>query len=330
MSILSNSCMEETEQSFIMGENRGRDHLFIINSKSGRGRGRKYREVLSSLAAKDEAIHVEETSTVGELQNVLQTYGKKVGRIYSVGGDGSLSVLISEVMKRGLHSSLEVGVLPAGTGNDYIRNLVRHDFFAKSIEEQIRLMIEGGSRSVDIGKVNEEYFVNVASVGIDADVIGNSMKFKNRKMIPSHLSYLVSAVYTVFHQKKQGSPRLFLDGERVEGEFLLTAVGKGKFYGGGIKVLPEAELSGETFSILKVDKLTKLRILSVIKKFVKGRHGEIPETRFFFGRKVEFVSEEEFAVQYDGEIMFMREVAMQILPQTIKMIVPRERKERGL
>lgn len=296
--------------------------MFIVNSKSGKGKSEEYLGLLSSLALKEDTVYVEKTSTIQELKEILNRYRNKVGRIYAVGGDGTLSVLISEVMKRGLNHFVEIGTLPAGTGNDYIRNLTNRDFSLEKPEEQISLMLNGTSMCIDIGRVNREYFVNIASVGIDADVIGNSLYFKNKKMIPMQFAYLISAFYTIFRQRNQRSTKVMLDGRMIRGEFLLVAVGKGKFYGSGIKVLPDAELTGGYFSVLKVDRLSKRRIFSLIKKFMDGRHKNVPETHFFTGKKVEFISESEFALQYDGEIMYVKEAAIELIPQAIKMIVP--------
>lgn len=305
-----------------MKESWKQNHLFIVNSKSGKGKSEEYLGLLSSLALKEDTVYVEQTSTIQELKEVLDRYRNKVGRIYAVGGDGTLSVLISEVMKRGLNHFVEIGTLPAGTGNDYIRNLTNHDFSFANPEEQIALMLNGRSTCIDIGRVNREYFVNITSVGIDADVIGNSLHFKNKKSVPVQFAYLISAFYTIFRQKKRKSPKVRLDGRPIRGEFLLVAIGKGKFYGSGIKVLPDAELTGGYFSVLKVDCLSKRRIFSLIKKFIDGRHKDIPETHFFTGKKVEFTSESEFALQYDGEIMYVKEAAVELIPQAIKMIVP--------
>lgn len=302
-----------------MKKNKIRNHLFIVNIRSGKGGAKQYLPLLMALKEKRRDVFVETTETIGEFKKVLSAYeGANIARIYAVGGDGTLSCLVSELIRR-RNLQIEVAALPGGTGNDYIRNLMPRCFFEKSTEKQIEAVMEAQARKIDIGRINERYFVNIASVGLDADVIEKSLRFKDNKILPPKLAYAFSAIYTIFFRKRKKSATVYLDGKRLDGDDLLVAVGNGKFYGGGIKVLPEAELSDGFFSVVKVEDMSNWCILYLAKSFVEGRHGGIKEIQTFAGRHLRFVADTKFCVQYDGELLISKEVEMELLPSAIKV-----------
>lgn len=302
-----------------MKTNEVRNHLFIVNVRSGKGNAKQYLPLLKELEQKRRDVFVETTETIEELREILFSYASvRIARIYAVGGDGTLSCLVSELIRGGNVCS-EVAVLPGGTGNDYIRNLMPRSFFEKSPEKQIEAVMKARVKKIDIGRINEGYFVNIASVGLDADVIEKSLGFKNNKILPPKLAYAFSAIYTVLFRKQKKTARVYLDGQKLEGDYLLIAIGNGKFYGGGIKVLPEAELSNGSYSIVKVDEVSNWQILHLAKPFVEGRHGGIKEIQTLAGRHLRFVADTKFCVQYDGELLVSEEVEMELLPSAIEV-----------
>lgn len=304
-----------------MKTNEVRNHLFIVNTRSGKGGSKQYLPLLRELKKKRRDVFVETTETIEELREVLSSYaGISIARIYAVGGDGTLSCLVSELVRRG-DMRIEVAALPGGTGNDYIRNLMPRWFFEESPEKQIEAVMKARVKKIDIGRINEGYFVNIASVGLDADVIEKSLAFKNSKILPPKLAYAFSAIYTVLLRKHKKSATVYLDGQKLEGDYLLVAIGNGKFYGGGIKVLPEAELSNGFYSIVKVKEMSNWSILRLAKPFVEGRHKEIKEIETLAGRHLRFVADTKFCVQYDGELLISKEVEMELLPSAIKVAV---------
>ena len=139
-------------------------HIFIVNPVSGAGRGKKIGENIERVAPEmglDYEIHY--TTRGHEATEIAKRYKKEKNIIYSVGGDGTLL----EVLNGIIGSKNMLAVVPAGSGNDYYRNI-------KDREEL--------SFPVDVGKVNDLYFLNCCSFGIDAEIGHNAGLMKEKKI----------------------------------------------------------------------------------------------------------------------------------------------------
>ncbi len=152
-------------------------YIFIVNPTSGKGKAlkisKKIVEVCNELKLNYD-IHY--TSYPKEATEIALKYKNENNIIFSVGGDGTLLEVLNGVV--GTKNLL--GIVPAGSGNDFYRVL------EDTSEEYIK---------TDIGKVNDTYFLNVTSFGIDAETAKNVLLMKKLK-VPSSLVYIFSLIYT--------------------------------------------------------------------------------------------------------------------------------------
>ena len=229
-------------------------HIFIINPTSGAGRGKKIGENIERIAPElgiDYIVHY--TTRAYEATELAKQYKKeKDGIIYSVGGDGTLL----EVLNGMIGSKNMLAVVPAGSGND----------FYKSIKDR-----DDMSFPVDVGKVNDLYFLNCCSFGIDAE-IGHNAGLMKEKHIPRSQIYNASIAYT-FVKYKFKEVEFTLNGATKIGEYTIVTIMNGKTYGGGWTMAPNANVSDGLFDIYFVDRVKKSSIPGLLLKVLKGTHG---------------------------------------------------------
>ncbi|GAA0177678.1 diacylglycerol kinase family lipid kinase [Clostridium sediminicola] len=292
-------------------------HLFIINPKAGKGKSLdlipKIEEIFESL---EEEPIIEITQKPGHATEIVQKYVQLDNyRIYSVGGDGTLNEILNGI----INTQSQLGIIPAGSGNDFIKSLIiDKNITAENILEKT---IFGESKKVDVGIVNNKYFINISSIGFDADVVKSSIKLKKSSFIPNKLAYLLSIFLAVFFHKNRNL-EIILDNKKFNAKTTLLAICNGCFYGGGMHVAPFAKISDGYFDVCLVENISILKILMLFPKLIKGIHSEIKEVTFFNAKKVSVNCEEDININIDGELIQSQHIEFQILPSAINVIYP--------
>lgn len=290
-------------------------HLFIINPVAGKGKGIEFIKEIETLLEGKADYHIEITKQRGDATQIARRYTSEGEYIvYAVGGDGT----INEVVNGMAGSSSALAIVPTGSGNDFIRTL--YPKCAK--EDLLHKLLEGQRECIDLVKADEKYFLNIASVGIDAEIVFNAEPIKKIKYIKEDMAYIISIFKTLFkHKSKQF--KVMLDGkENCHKKILLLAVANGRFYGGGIPIAPHAQLDDAKIDICLVRDLKLGKILTIIPKLFKARHEEDKAIEVYKVKKIEIESDEIFRLNIDGEILQTNKVKMEIIPQAIQIVVP--------
>ncbi len=291
------------------------NHLFIINPQAGKGKGLKYIELIKKLfKGREDQYFIELTQGPGDATQIVKRYVSAGDyRVYSVGGDGTLN----EVLNGMVNSYSSLAVIASGSGNDFYRNMDD-----EAGESMLCRTINGVEKHVDIGKVNGRYFLNVASAGIDAEVAYNADRFKKLPLFNGMAAYAAGVFYTVFKYKSFDS-NVTIGNSCQNKETLLFAVANGKYYGGGMKIAPLADISDGQLDIYHVDKMNPFKIILLFPKLIKGIHGTVREVSYSRSTKVNISSEQDFLLNIDGEISRVREASFEIIPKGLKMVFPR-------
>ena len=292
-------------------------HIFIVNPVAGKGKGMKYIEKVRPLLDEKLDYIILETKGKGHATELASLYATKEECImYAVGGDGT----INEVLNGIVGTDSKLAIVPTGSGNDFIRGI----YPKYKIERLLEGLIKGQASYVDIGKINEKYFLNVASVGLDAEIAKNVVKFKKIKFIGGSLAYLLSIVKTLFGYKCN-LVKIKVDGEEIWADrSLLLAIANGKYYGGGIPIAPSAKVDDGELNICLVKELRLLHILPLVPKLFLARHEEAKEVRIFKARCIEITGEKHLNINIDGEIVKEKNVSIEIIPNGIEIIVPQK------
>lgn len=312
-------------------------HVFIINPISGKKNQREKfckqledaaqrlgvdYELYMTKAAKDCSKHAR------ELCEEYAAEGKKL-RIYGCGGDGTVNELVNGVYG---FENVEIGVIPMGTGNDYIRNYGQVDDF-RNIENQIM----GKSVTSDLIKYTGEYngvttvgyCANMFNIGFDCNVVDVTDKLKQLPLINGSLAYLLGVGGTFIKKKGANLKIEFPDGRVKDGPILLCSVANGCFCGGGIKSAPESILDDGLMDVMIIDDVTRSFFVSVFPSFKKGEHLNLKKVKE--SGKIIYSKEKALTITangeslklcIDGEITVQKKVEFTIVEDAVKFIVP--------
>lgn len=290
-------------------------HYFIINPVAGKGRSVKLipdiREYCGNYSYEYEIVTTEYPGHATEI--ALQKSSADPCRIYSVGGDGTLN----EVLNGMAGSSSSLGVIPCGSGNDFIRSIVGD----KISDNIIAATIEGTEKFIDYARINDKYFINISSVGFDAEVAYQTGHFKKLPLISGKVAYVLGILSTIVICKNNYM-ELRLDDEVISGKSLLIAAGIGKYYGGGIHALPDAVIDDGLFDVCHVDAMSRFKILRLFPQYMKGLHLNIKGVHMYKSKKVEILADRPIPVNRDGEIILTDKAVFEIFPKSLPFIFP--------
>ena len=211
--------------------------------------------------------------------------------LIAVGGDGT----INEVGDVAIKNNLKLGVIPAGTGNDYMNSLNESCNFVICMERIIR----GSTILVDYGSFLDKSFFNIASVGFDAEV--NEYAVKVKKIIKSGFAYKIAIALALFHHKRKRY-KLIIDDVEYEDDYFLIAIGIGSKYGGKINILPYADMQDGLLDICAIRYKSKFDIIRKIKTIVNATHVNEDITSCFKAKKIKVISK-NVEINFDGEYM---------------------------
>jgi YegS/Rv2252/BmrU family lipid kinase len=292
------------------------EHLFIINPVAGKGKALKFiKEIKSLFVNSGKKYSIRITEKPGHATEIAREYTKKGSlRVYSVGGDGTLNEVINGMV--GSNSSL--AIIPTGSGNDFIKSVISSSLEPKDI---LMRAINGKVRLTDLAKVNEKYFINISSIGFDAEVVYNTNKIKKLPGIPGKLAYILGAIITLF-KYNNNYLKVNIDGHYIETKSLLTAVANGRYYGGGMLPTPNAEIDDGQFDICLISEVNRFKIFRFLPRFIKGLHGSLKEVSFYRGKKITIECDRDLTINIDGEVNKVRKASFEIIPKGIRIVVP--------
>ncbi|MGE5456389.1 MAG: diacylglycerol/lipid kinase family protein [Ignavibacteriales bacterium] len=258
--------------------------VFIVNPVAGKGYALKIGEIIKNICNEqriDYKIHYTSKPKEATELTKLYAYGLEKTIIYSVGGDGTLCEVVNGIV----NSNAMLGIVGAGSGNDFIKAVP---------------ILEEGIHSVDVGRVNNQYFINIASIGIDAEVADNISLMKE-KGVPRSWLYNASILYTLSKFKSQTVT--YNIGESFTKNITLMAICNGRYYGGGFGIAPNALIDDGQFDIYLVDAMPKIYIPGLILKLKNQTHESSPRVHKYTSDHISIDSEEKIVCNVDGEII---------------------------
>lgn len=260
--------------------------LFILNPVAGGGRAEDLNPIiLDVMKDRDLEYRIVNTRNPKDATNFArEAVTSGYSTVIAVGGDGT----VNEVALGLMDSDVALGIVPGGTGNDYARTL---DISLDPRQALINIL-DNGKRSVDVGFVNGKLFLNIASIGLDSAVVKGAEKYKEKYQ--SGTAYSISLIKNLLSFRKK-KVEFEIDGLRRSERIYLIAVGNGKTYGGGFKILPMAKVDDGWFYICVVKKAIKPMLLLVFPSILFGKHP-------FFKRYVDIIKAKEFKVFTDEDM----------------------------
>ncbi|MDI2097631.1 diacylglycerol/lipid kinase family protein [Ruicaihuangia caeni] len=293
-----------------------------VNPAAAQGRGiAAGQAVIALLHARGYGADLVQGADAAELaRSVRSRLGADTAGLVVVGGDGMVQLGANIVAGTGL----PLGVVPAGTGNDFCRAL---GIPQGDVEGAVSLMLaalEGGGRDVDLGVVRDAArgecrFAGVLSLGFDAAVNARA----NRMRWPrGPRRYSIAALLELLRFRPI-QYRIVVDGmPRGERAMLLSVANAGVF-GGGMRLVPHGRLDDGVLDLVTLAPLAKLRFLRFFPRVFKGTHTSVRELAFEEARSVRIESADRRIVAYaDGEPIGELPLEVRVEAGALRLLVP--------
>ena len=276
-------------------------YYFIINPISGKINKQLLEKNIREACLKRQVPYkVMYTKKTGDAQYLAKKIPDEECVVFSVGGDGNLNEVPNGIAKS---ENKILGNIPTGSGNDFDKTLKQY---------------QNGILNIDLGKINNRFFINVACLGLDADVANNISFIRKKKWIPVSQRYNASLVYSYFKYKFKDL-KITMGETQVENSCTILAVGNGQYYGGGFRIAPHALLEDGMFDIYFVEKLPKPKIIPILIKLLRGKHENSEYVTRFSENKIIIDTDELCTFNVDGEKMTSNHFEIINIPGGIKV-----------
>ncbi len=237
------------------------------------------------------------------------------------GGDGTISEAVNGIMSAGPEAMEKavLSVVPKGSGNDFVRNFAKGEkFFGK----------------VDVLKCNDRYGINSINIGFDCDVIVETDKVKKNFLTAGSFGYIVGVLRVLMRELGKEFEISITDKngqvQEFKGEYLMTALGNGKYCGGGFKFAPTATLCDGYFDAMVVNKMSKPTFLKLVGDYRSGKHvdADTCEVQEKYKKLMSYFQCREMTVRnisrvgIDGEVIYTDKAEISIIPSAINIQMP--------
>ena len=294
--------------------------LFIINSKAGKTefdiRKEDIEETFKNSGRLDE-IEVVNTRYKHHTKFLIDAfdsldYDEKI--VIICGGDGSLNELVNVAYGK----NMTLGLIPTGTGNDFAKNFDYSNFTLNNL-------LNFRTKKIDLIKVNDFYSINVTSLGFDTQILNRAYKYLEEKPQLGKKAY-AKAVLNSLNKISSENLEMKLklrDGSNFEikGEYLISALCNGGFYGSGFNPAPQAEIDDGVLNLLLASKIPFLKFLPMIKKYKEGRHKDSEYIKEILVTAGTIKSKDKFIANADGEIFETNEIRFEVLPKALNWVI---------
>ena len=233
--------------------------------------------------------------------------------VFACGGDGTLSQALTGLLDTGL----PLGIIPAGTGNDFCRALG----LPRDPAQAARLALTGRPRPIDLLEINdgEQWCFNVSGLGFDAAVAERMNR--RRRSTGGLTAYLAAVLHELAHYRPT-PVRLTLDGEAWEGRALLVALANAQGYGAGMQIAPTALIDDGYMDVVVVGHLSRASFLWNLPKVFRGTHLSLPAVRLWRCREVTVETPERQPVLVDGDVQAATPLHVRVAPGKARLWVP--------
>ena len=284
---------------------------FIVNPVAGNGFSLQAMSTLEDiLRERSIPFRVYHTQGIGHARDIAAELATDpdVSAVVSVGGDGTAA----EVAAGLCGTAKSMGIIPAGTGNDFIKTVQIPNDPVKALE----LILTGTPVPTDTGTVNDRFFLNVCGTGFDVTVLDYAEveKKKHRGLLP----YFLGLLKAIFHYQ---SVHLTIETDQgsQEDDFLICSIANGRYIGGGIPICPAAETDDGLLNLIRISNIHKWQIpfylpglmLSRALHFRITNHSLVPWVR---------ITGENMRINIDGDIVSLSNAVFRVNPGSLQLI----------
>ena len=295
--------------------------VVIVNPASAGGStGEAWPQIASDLRSQFGSFRPVFTKRRGDAAGLAADAARKGAKlIIACGGDGTISEVANGILSSG--KDVELGVLPSGTGGDFRRTLE----IPSQSRAAARVLSAGRTVRIDVGRVSfvdhhgaeaMRYFVGVASCGMSTRVI--------ERVKAENISFAASLMQTAIRNEPT---RLVVQLDDSHDHHLLVlnlCIANARYFGGGMKIAPDAKLTDGKFDVVGIGDLSALKLFTSAPRVYLGSHLSMPEVSHALARKVAVRPPDrttEVALEVDGELPGRLPATFQIIPKALRVRV---------
>jgi YegS/Rv2252/BmrU family lipid kinase len=233
------------------------------------------------------------------------------------GGDGTVSSVVDFLADRGTL----LGLLPLGTANDFARTLD----IPEDIEEACKLIANGKVVDIDLGLAGDNFYVNVASVGLSVEATRALSPWLKKSTGP--LAYPVAAIRAFLKHEPFSARLTFPEGDHEPVEYdrlLQVAVGNGRFYGGGMIVGLESGIDDKTLDIYAIDLGRRRDLIGAVRYLKSGDFIKTDGVHNFRTPRVRLETDPDLPVNIDGEVVTRTPQDFSVAQNALNVLVPQD------
>ncbi|MDO4807282.1 MAG: diacylglycerol kinase family lipid kinase [Coriobacteriales bacterium] len=271
------------------------------------------------------------TSTTSTCEVRLTEYGGDATRmaamasdyqtVLALGGDGVIHEIINGLMTIDPAQRPRLGVIPMGSGNDFARTL---GMKKNDPEAAIEQLLQGEQRTIDLGKVNDTYFMQTLSFGLDAAIALDTTDRRARSTrVGGSLLFVTSGLKLITTAMNGWPYRAQVDGEEFEDTEIVFAVQNGPTYGGGFRICPRAVPNDGMLDLCYSHDRTNLAHSLALFGLIRfGRHqrSKVLTLKQVRHVEVEFLNGEQAPCQVDGEVLLAERYVIDVVPSALSVI----------
>ena len=294
-------------------------HLFIINPAAGsRNQTEIYRKKIAEACEErglEYAIQV--SGAPGQCRKIANRAAKtgEEYRIYSCGGDGTMNEIIGGVAG---YDNVAVTMFAGGSGNDFIRIFDEPGAF-----RDLNRLLDAEEVTFDLIRVNDDYSLNICSVGLDARIAADVANYKRLPLLSGFRAYVASTVINLFKGISEHYI-IEIDGERIDGKKTMICACNGRFYGGGFNPVPEADPTDGKLDVLVVDAVTLLQVPQVIGKYKNGQYKLLPKlVKHYRTDRLKIYFDKPTSINSDGEQLIGDVMDISVAKEKIRFFYPK-------
>ena len=294
-------------------------HLFIINPAAGsRNQTEDYRKKIAQVCeAKGLDYSIRVSGAPGRCCKIAREAAQSGERyrIYACGGDGTLNEVVNGAAG---YDNVAVTVFSGGSGNDFARMFSEPNAF-----RDLERLLDAEEVTFDLIKCNEDYSLNICSVGLDARIGHDVASYKRIPLLSGFRAYAVSTVVNVIKGIHEHYV-VEINGERIDGQQTLICACNGKFYGGGFCPVPTADPTDGKLEVLLVRDVSRLKVAQVVGAYKVGKYADYPDLiRYFSTDHVRILCDKETGINLDGEKRTGTVIDMRVAEEKLRFFYPK-------
>ncbi len=280
----------------------------IVNPVAGNGRGlrigKKIAEALERQGVTYRVFHTEYPghATILAKESVAQ----ETDTVLSVGGDGTAYEIASGL----IHTKTALGLIPAGTGNDFIKSIG----IPRAPLNALEYILAHPPQLVDMGRINDQLFLNVCGTGFDVSVLEYANKAK--KLVRGLLPYLYGVIRTILHFRPVQMHITVDEETEVNGAFLQCSVANGRYIGGGIPISPTGSVNDGLLDVVILRAIPNWKMFFYLPGLLLGYVHSFGITSHYRCSQVH-IDAPGMHLDVDGEIVPMSKVGFTVLKKAL-------------